>query len=317
MTRGTISAEGQRSAFNVRAIDALGVRLEGLAIDSRKVKPGDLFLAYPGQRADGRAHIAQAIAAGATAVLWESGGFQWNAAWRAPNLGVADLRLSVGDIASHFFGNPSRDLWLAGVTGTNGKTSCSHWIAQSLTRLGRRTAVIGTLGSGFPGKLDDTVNTTPDALSLQSTLAGLRANGATGCAMEVSSHGIDQGRVDPAQRGVVVCGVRCARSPAADALGQHPCDPHVHRMDAARRGERGIELAERHREHVAKRALEPAYDVAARPRVLGDRIRDERVRELEQRRAPAADEHRDVTREPPRHRARTVDAMARLADLAG
>jgi UDP-N-acetylmuramoyl-L-alanyl-D-glutamate--2,6-diaminopimelate ligase len=191
-----ISADGRRSAFDIRAIDALGVRFEGHAIDSRKVKPGDLFLAYPGQRADGRAHIAQAIAAGAKAVLWESGGFQWNAAWRVPNLGVADLRSRVGDIASHFFGYPSRDLWLAGVTGTNGKTSCSHWIAQSLTRLGRRTAVIGTLGSGFPGKLDDTVNTTPDALSLQSTLAGLRDGGATGCAMEVSSHGIDQGRIN-------------------------------------------------------------------------------------------------------------------------
>jgi len=196
MTRSTISADGQRSAFDIRAFDALGVRFDGLAIDSRKVNPGDLFLAYPGQRADGRAHIVQAIAAGATAVLWESGGFRWNAAWRVPNLGVADLRTYVGDIASHFFGNPSREMWLAGVTGTNGKTSCSHWIAQSLTRLGRRTAVIGTLGSGFPGKLDDTVNTTPDAVSLQSTLAGLRANGAMGCAMEVSSHGIDQGRIN-------------------------------------------------------------------------------------------------------------------------
>jgi len=196
MTRGTISAAEQRNAFNVRAIDALGVRFDGLAIDSRKVKPGDLFLAYPGQRTDGRTHIAQAIAAGAHAVLWESEGFQWNVAWRTPNLGVADLRSRVGDIASHFFGNPSRDMWLAGVTGTNGKTSCSHWIAQSLTRLGRRTAVIGTLGIGLPGKLDDTENTTPDALSLQSTLARLRANGATGCAMEVSSHGIDQGRIN-------------------------------------------------------------------------------------------------------------------------
>jgi UDP-N-acetylmuramoyl-L-alanyl-D-glutamate--2,6-diaminopimelate ligase len=196
MTAGMNSTGDNRTGFNVGAIDALGVRIGGLAIDSRRIKPGDLFLAYPGQRADGRAHIAQAIAAGASAVLWESTGFHWDEAWRAPNLGVADLRSHLGEIAARFFGNPSRDLWIAGITGTNGKTSCSHWIAQALTRLGRKTAVIGTLGSGFPGELDAAVNTTPDAISLQSKLAGLRASGAMGCAMEVSSHGIEQGRVN-------------------------------------------------------------------------------------------------------------------------
>ena len=179
MTADARFAGGKRSGFNVSAIDALGVRIGGLAIDSRMIRPGDLFLAYPGQRADGRAHISQAIAAGAGAVLWDSSGFRWNAAWRVPNLGVADLRSHVGEIAGRFFGNPSRDMWLAGITGTNGKTSCSHWIAQSLTRLGRKTAAIGTLGSGVPGELDEVVNTTPDALSLQSTLAGLRDCGAT------------------------------------------------------------------------------------------------------------------------------------------
>ena len=196
MTPGVSSAGGQRAGFHVGAIDALDVPIGGLAIDSRKVKPGDLFLAYPGQRADGRAHIAQAIAAGAVAVLWDSGGFFWNSAWRVPNLGVPDLRSHVGQIAGRFFDNPSHDMWLAGITGTNGKTSCSHWIAQSLTRLGRKTGVIGTLGSGFPGALDEAINTTPDALCLQSTLAALRTSGATGCAMEVSSHGIEQGRIN-------------------------------------------------------------------------------------------------------------------------
>ena len=179
------------------SIDALGVRIGGLATDSRMVKANDLFLAYPGQRADGRAHIAQAIAAGAAAVLWENRGFHWKATeWKVPNLGVADLRSRVGEIASRFFGDPSHDMWVAGVTGTNGKTSCSHWIAQSMTRMGRRTGIVGTLGSGFSGKLNDAVNTTPDALTLQSTLAALRDSGAVGCAMEVSSHGIDQGRIN-------------------------------------------------------------------------------------------------------------------------
>jgi UDP-N-acetylmuramoyl-L-alanyl-D-glutamate--2,6-diaminopimelate ligase len=196
MTAGARSARENGTEFDLGAIDALGVRIGGLAIDSRKTKPGDVFLAYPGHRADGRAHIPQAIAAGASAVLWDSRGFRWDAAWRVPNLGVPDLRSHLGEIAGRFFGNPSRHVWLAGVTGTNGKTSCSHWIAQSLTRLGRKTAVIGTLGSGFPGELDAAGNTTPDAITLQSQLAGLRARGATGCAMEVSSHGIEQGRIN-------------------------------------------------------------------------------------------------------------------------
>ena len=196
MTTGMGSPGGKSTRFDSDALDALGVHVGGLAIDSRKIKPGDLFLAYPGQRSDGRAHIAQAISAGASAVLWESSGFHWDAAWHVPNIGVANLRSHLGDIASRFFGNPSRDMWLAGVTGTNGKTSCSHWIAQSLTRLGRQTAVIGTLGSGLPGALDATMNTTPDAISLQSKLAGLHADGVMGCAMEVSSHGIDQGRIN-------------------------------------------------------------------------------------------------------------------------
>ena len=196
MTTDAYSSGGKQGGFDIRSIDALGVRFGGLAIDSRKVKAGDLFLAYPGQRSDGRAHIAQAIAAGAGAVLWDSDGYQWDSAWGVPNLGVADLRSHLGEIASRYFGNPSRDMWLAGVTGTNGKTSCSHWIAQSMTRLGRKTAMIGTLGSGFPGQLDVAINTTPDAVSLQMRLAALRAGGATGCAMEVSSHGIDQGRIN-------------------------------------------------------------------------------------------------------------------------
>ena len=81
------------------------------------------------------------------------------------------------------------------MTGTNGKTSCSHWIAQSLSRLGRKTAVIGTIGSGFPGALEPALNTTPDAVTLHAQLANFRTRGAQACAMEVSSHGIEQGRV--------------------------------------------------------------------------------------------------------------------------
>ena len=184
------------ACFDARIFADLGVTPTGLAIDSRKVRPGDLFLAYCGERADGRRFIEQAIAAGAVAVLWEEQGFAWDARLTLPNRAVHGLREMAGSIASRFFGEPSRHLWVAGVTGTNGKTSCSHWIAQALTRLGRRTAVIGTLGSGFPDALDAPVNTTPDPVSLHARMRALRDEGAEAVAMEVSSHGLDQGRVN-------------------------------------------------------------------------------------------------------------------------
>ena len=102
----------------------------GLATDSRRVQPGDVFVAIPGGHVDARTLIPQAIAAGAAAVIWEANGFSWDPAWRVPNLPVHNLREQLGVIAAHVYGEPSRQLWLAGVTGTNGKTSCSHWIAQ-------------------------------------------------------------------------------------------------------------------------------------------------------------------------------------------
>lgn len=188
--------ESRPAQFEFRRLAALGVEPSGVQIDSRKVRPGDLFLAYPGERHDGRQFIPQAVAAGACAVLWERAGHRWNKTLRLPNLAVSGLRQQAGFIASRFFGEPTKHLWIAGVTGTNGKTSCSHWIAQSLTRLGRRTAVIGTLGSGFPDAIDAMPNTTPDAVSLHAQMHRLRAAGAKAVAMEVSSHGLEQGRVN-------------------------------------------------------------------------------------------------------------------------
>ena len=168
----------------------------GLALDSRQVRPGDLFLAFPGEHDDGRHHIGQAIVAGAGAIWWEAGEFHWDRSWQVPNLAVPDLRQRVGEIASRFYGHPSRKLWMAGVTGTNGKTSCAHWIAQSMNRLGRRTSLMGTLGDGFPGQLKTARNTTADAVTLHSRLAEYLQSGASGCVMEVSSHGIQQGRIN-------------------------------------------------------------------------------------------------------------------------
>jgi UDP-N-acetylmuramoyl-L-alanyl-D-glutamate--2,6-diaminopimelate ligase len=109
---------------------------------------------------------------------------------------VADLKARIGFIASAVYGRPSQPLWMIGVTGTNGKTSCAHWIAQALTRCGRRSAVAGTLGNGFVGALTPSANTTPDACELHAQLAQWRDAGADAVAMEVSSHGLAQGRVN-------------------------------------------------------------------------------------------------------------------------
>jgi UDP-N-acetylmuramoyl-L-alanyl-D-glutamate--2,6-diaminopimelate ligase len=182
------------SRLEPAVLAAHGIGVTRLESDSRRVRRGDTFVAYPGGTHDGRAFIAQAIAAGATSVLWDSHGFQWRPEWRVSNLAVSNLKTRVGELASALHGHPSRALWVIGVTGTNGKTSCTHWIAQSLTRCGRRTGVIGTLGNGFPGALDEGTHTTPDPIALQALLAGFVAHGAESVAMEVSSHGLDQGR---------------------------------------------------------------------------------------------------------------------------
>ena len=184
-----------------------GVKLSGLSADSRALRAGEAFVAYPGASTDGRRHIADAIARGAAAVLWEREDFSWDETWRIPNVAVDGLRAGAGEIAHEVYGRPSEKLWLAGVTGTNGKTSCSQWIAQALNFLGRKTAVIGTLGSGFPfapggepaAELAPSLNTTPDAIELHRRLAELLQAGAQGVTMEVSSIGLDQGRGNGAQ----------------------------------------------------------------------------------------------------------------------
>ena len=174
----------------------LDVAISRISSDSRRLGPGDAFAAYPGAHHDGRAYIPDAIARGAGAILWETKGFNWNRAWKLPHLPIEELKSKLGYIADAVYGHPSRDLWMVGVTGTNGKTSCAHWIAAGLDAAGRRAAVLGTLGNGLIGALEAGANTTPDAALLQQMLAGYRAAGAQTAVMEVSSHGIDQGRVN-------------------------------------------------------------------------------------------------------------------------
>jgi UDP-N-acetylmuramyl-tripeptide synthetase len=174
----------------------LGVAPARITADSRKVRRGDAFAAFPGMTRDGRAFIGDAIGAGASVVLWEALGFRWNPDWAVANQAVEGLAAKLGAVADEIYGRPSRSLWIAGVTGTNGKTSCSQWIARCLELCGRRAAVIGTLGNGLVGALSPAAGTTPDAAEVHEMLAQFRAAGATAVAMEVSSHGLDQGRVN-------------------------------------------------------------------------------------------------------------------------
>ncbi len=180
----------------LQALRAQGVVLNQITSDSRKVQSGSLFLAYPGEHHDGRQFIAQAIRQGAAAVVWEQQDFEWQADWQIPNLSVNGLSEQRGLVADSFYGQPSQKLLMIGVTGTNGKTSCTHWLAQAMQAAGKRAAVIGTLGNGFPNALSEAINTTPDPILLHGMLADYLRAGADTVAMEVSSHGLAQGRVN-------------------------------------------------------------------------------------------------------------------------
>ena len=183
--------------FDVAALLArLAAVPQRITADSRLVRAGDAFAAFPGYETDGRAFIPDAIARGAGAVLWEALAFHWDAAWRVSHVAVDGLKAKLGAIADHIYGHPSRELFVVGVTGTNGKTSCTHWIAQCFDACGRKSGILGTLGSGLLGALDPSARTTPDAAAVHETLARLKGDGARAVAMEVSSHGLDQGRVN-------------------------------------------------------------------------------------------------------------------------
>jgi UDP-N-acetylmuramoyl-L-alanyl-D-glutamate--2,6-diaminopimelate ligase len=165
-----------------------------LTLDSRNVRGGDLFLAVPGSRFDGRDHIADALKRGAAAVAYEVEGATVLPITDVPLIPVKGLAAQLSDIAGRFYGDPSRSLNLVGVTGTNGKTSVTQLVAQALDLLGQHCGIVGTLGTGFYGALQSGRHTTPDPISVQATLTDLKKAGARAVAMEVSSHGLDQGR---------------------------------------------------------------------------------------------------------------------------
>lgn len=172
-----------------------------LSADSRKICPGDVFIAYPGEASDGRRYIGAAIAQGARAVLYDAEGYEWDPQWQLAHRGVTDLKHAAGPIAAAYFGKPDAGMYTVAVTGTNGKTSCTQWLGRALSRLATPTAVIGTLGIGlYRGGnhtgMAATGLTTPDAVLLQQELAELRAAGAGALAIEASSIGLHQGRLN-------------------------------------------------------------------------------------------------------------------------
>ena len=178
--------------------------VQALALDSRDVVPGALFMACAGLRKHGSAYIDDAVRAGAVAVLWEMEPnatplpVHWRSAdegRRVPVIGVMHLSQKLGLIADRFYGSPSRELFVVGITGTNGKTSCSHFLAQALHDE-VPCGVIGTLGFGLFGSLSPATHTTPDAITCHRLLAQMRAEAAAAVVMEVSSHGLQQGRVN-------------------------------------------------------------------------------------------------------------------------
>lgn len=175
--------------------------MTGLTLDSRCVQPGDIFVALKGHRTDGRNYIHEAIQNGAIAILVEAGSLNstqknYSNDETVPAIEYPRLTDALGFIASRFFLEPSKTMPVIGITGTSGKTSCAHFIAQLLNAWHKPCGFIGTLGVGWLSDLQGMNTTTPDAISIHRYLADLRAKGAFAVVMEVSSHALVQKRVN-------------------------------------------------------------------------------------------------------------------------
>lgn len=167
----------------------------GISQDSRKIKPGFVFVAVRGHERDGHDHLADAVSAGALALVVQ-GQAKVPENYQGFVLRVPNTLSTLNFLATHFYGHPSQQMMCVGVTGTNGKTSTSLMIEWLLNRRQLPCAVIGTIDRHFQGIKIETNLTTPDPVELQQNLAEFQQNGAKALAMEVSSHALDQGRVD-------------------------------------------------------------------------------------------------------------------------
>jgi UDP-N-acetylmuramoyl-L-alanyl-D-glutamate--2,6-diaminopimelate ligase len=177
--------------------------IRNLCIDSRRVAPGDLFVALRGALTDGHDHVLQALELGASALLVER---------TVPGLPddtaralVTDTRQALAPLSAHFFGHPSAQLDLIGVTGTNGKTSTTYLVESILAKADRRVGLIGTVEVRYADVQQRTINTTPESIDLQRTLRSMLDAGIDAVAMEVSSHGVALGRVDGSRFAVAAC----------------------------------------------------------------------------------------------------------------
>ena len=164
--------------------------ITGIETDSRKVRRGDLFICLPGAVHDGHDYAAQAVAAGAAALVVSR-----PVGVKADIIRVKDTRLAMAVMANHFYRYPSHELKLIGITGTNGKTTVSYMIEKILEDQGRSTGLMGTIRMKIAGRSYDVKNTTQEALELQRNFRAMRDSGAEYCVMEVSSHALDMGRV--------------------------------------------------------------------------------------------------------------------------
>jgi len=183
---------GMKGLVGVRG-DPSSLDVTDLACDSRRAVPGSLFVAVPGQRLDGAAFVGDALSRGARVVVARPG-----AVGRTDCVlvEVEDVRRAMAFLAARFFGHPSRELALVGVTGTNGKTTFTYLMESILLQAGFRPGVIGTVACRYPGHSARPVNTTPESLDLQRTLRAMRGAGVTHVLLEVSSQGLDAGRVE-------------------------------------------------------------------------------------------------------------------------
>ena len=188
-----------------QAVDWLVLRgASALATDSRRIRPGEAFIAWPGRSHDARAHVGAALAVGASACLVEADGIETYAFDDARIAALTGLKAAAGPIASRFLGDPGARLRVVACTGTNGKTSSAWWIAQAMTRLCMRAGVVGTLGNGEPPAAQGSAPaalagdglTTPDPVALQSALRAFVDAGVAAVAIEASSIGIAENRLD-------------------------------------------------------------------------------------------------------------------------
>ena len=171
--------------------------ISGLCLDSRAVKPRDCFIALQGEHSHGLRYLEQALDAGANAILTDADDMIENEqnSVSVPIVVVKNLREYLGEISNRFFDNPSREMTIIGVTGTNGKTTIAALLAGVLKQHFGAAAYVGTLGTGCWPELKEQTNTTPDLLSLQHQFATWHAQGVQACALEASSHALAQGRL--------------------------------------------------------------------------------------------------------------------------